>query len=183
MDGLEAIRTIRQHEHKSGRHTPIVALTALVMPGDQQRCLSAGADDYMPKPVSPDALLTTAGRWLPGCLDQAEGQLHPRQVPAALPASAPGIDRSDSPGEFQQCCRSIEQALQCRDFARVEESAGRLKRLSLSHGVRPLADQAMRVQFAARGSDAEHLVGAVERLRSVCTEASSPTTKPAVTAP
>ena len=49
MDGLEAIRRLR-HDIKFV-HTPIVALTALAMPGDQQRCLEAGATDYISKPV------------------------------------------------------------------------------------------------------------------------------------
>jgi CheY-like chemotaxis protein len=49
MDGLEAIRRLRSME--AFQHTPIIAITALVMPGDRERCLAAGADDYMGKPL------------------------------------------------------------------------------------------------------------------------------------
>ncbi len=49
MDGLEAIRRLRQDQKFT--HTPIFALTALAMPGDRQRCLDAGATDYITKPV------------------------------------------------------------------------------------------------------------------------------------
>ena len=49
MDGLEAIRLLRQD--KKFEQTPILALTALAMPGDQERCLNAGASDYIRKPV------------------------------------------------------------------------------------------------------------------------------------
>lgn len=57
MDGLEAIRRIRADPHMGT--VPIIAVTALAMPGDLERCLSAGADDYLTKPVHLRALLTT----------------------------------------------------------------------------------------------------------------------------
>jgi CheY-like chemotaxis protein/HPt (histidine-containing phosphotransfer) domain-containing protein len=56
MDGLEATRAIRAEEEKSGRHVPIVAMTAHAMKGDRERCLAAGMDDYVSKPVQADAL-------------------------------------------------------------------------------------------------------------------------------
>jgi signal transduction histidine kinase/ActR/RegA family two-component response regulator len=56
LDGLQAAREIRQAEARTRRHVPIVALTAHAMQGDKQRCLDAGMDGYLTKPIDPDEL-------------------------------------------------------------------------------------------------------------------------------
>ena len=57
MDGLEAMRRLRSDPRFAS--TPIVALTALAMPGDRERCLEAGATEYMSKPVGLKMLVKT----------------------------------------------------------------------------------------------------------------------------
>jgi CheY-like chemotaxis protein len=64
MDGLEATRLIRQHQQATGRRTPIIAMTAHAMPGDSERCLEAGMDDYIAKPVDFDRLLEMIDTWV-----------------------------------------------------------------------------------------------------------------------
>jgi hypothetical protein len=56
MDGMSATAAIRGHDTKQGRYTPVIALTAHALPGDQERCMAAGMDGYVSKPVSMDAL-------------------------------------------------------------------------------------------------------------------------------
>jgi CheY-like chemotaxis protein len=63
MDGYEATGEIRRREG-AARHTPIIALTAGAMPEDRERCIQAGMDDYMSKPVSSKAIGAVLARWV-----------------------------------------------------------------------------------------------------------------------
>jgi CheY-like chemotaxis protein/nitrogen-specific signal transduction histidine kinase len=56
MDGLTATKTIRESEHETQKHTPIIAMTAHAMVGDKERCLAAGMDGYVSKPLQPAEL-------------------------------------------------------------------------------------------------------------------------------
>jgi two-component system, cell cycle response regulator DivK len=62
MDGYQAISVIRAHDEL--RSLPLVAVTAQAMKGDQEKCLEAGADAYISKPINVDVLLTTLNRYL-----------------------------------------------------------------------------------------------------------------------
>ena len=62
MDGLEAIQRIRCHSHLA--QVPIIALTALAMEGDRDRCIAAGADEYMSKPIKLKQLVMTIAGFL-----------------------------------------------------------------------------------------------------------------------
>lgn len=63
MDGLDATRLIRKFEKKKKNHTPIVAMTALAMKGDKERCLDSGMDYYITKPVNPTELYETIEKY------------------------------------------------------------------------------------------------------------------------
>jgi signal transduction histidine kinase/CheY-like chemotaxis protein len=77
MDGLEATQAIREKERISGKHLPIIALTAHAMKGDEERCLAAGVDGYITKPIHSADLFTILERLVPS-------RLH-REIESALP--------------------------------------------------------------------------------------------------
>ena len=63
MDGFEATAAIRRQDRETQRHVPIIAMTANAMEGDRERCLAAGMDDYLSKPINVAQLTATLAHW------------------------------------------------------------------------------------------------------------------------
>ena len=63
MNGLEATAIIRENERSAGLHIPIVAMTAHAMAGDRERCLEAGMDDYLAKPIDSKKLYAVLSKF------------------------------------------------------------------------------------------------------------------------
>ncbi|MBJ6727160.1 hybrid sensor histidine kinase/response regulator [Geomesophilobacter sediminis] len=107
MDGYEATRAIRALEQQTGRKTPIVAMTAYALKGDRDKCIEAGADDYLAKPAQPAEVVALLERLAGGAVEAKE-QLEELPVEhvsspesAAEPVSAKPVPGEESSGELR----------------------------------------------------------------------------------
>ena len=182
MDGLAATRQIR--ETRSPDRLPIVAMTANAIEQDRRRCLEAGMNDTLTKPIDPDALWGALLRWITPVHRAAER-------PAAAPAVAPsdewqglaGLDAAAGLAAvrgnrklytgilrlFVQQQRDtparIQDALAVGDLAEAERLAHTLKSVAANIGARPLGEAAGQVESALRNYDPPVIVQ--EKLRAL----------------
>jgi two-component system sensor histidine kinase/response regulator len=143
MDGFEATAAIRSSEKLLGTHIPIVAMTAHAMKGDRERCLEAGMDDYVPKPLHVERLLDVIGRLATPAESApafvlAEKVLQPTPEFAVFD-SASALERVDDDrellaeiidlfhGQSAQLLGEIEEAVRAGDASGLERSAHSLK--------------------------------------------------------
>jgi response regulator RpfG family c-di-GMP phosphodiesterase len=153
LDGIAVVRAIRERERVAGGHLPVIALTARSRKEDRERCLAAGMDDFLTKPVSTAALfaaidrlaLTSSPRPLPagergpGEEGQADAGEHIGLLDAAAVLRACGEDAEALRG----MCRALEtrlpvrvaevcDALRAQDAPRLREAAHKLCPLLLA---------------------------------------------------
>jgi CheY-like chemotaxis protein/HPt (histidine-containing phosphotransfer) domain-containing protein len=173
MDGYEATTTIRQQEAHSGRHIPIIAMTANAMQGDRERCLAAGMDDYVSKPVQSVELVSVLQKWLPG-YNSVSPETTPlvsqslqvtQELPPALDAEAFTALKALSEGDDPAFVLSIiaafiqdtpvhldtlQQAAQAADATALERAAHTLKASSASVGACGMAELCLALQRLGR---------------------------------
>ncbi|HET8817945.1 MAG TPA: response regulator, partial [Xanthomonadaceae bacterium] len=155
LDGYALARAIRAEEAETGRtRTPIVALTAAALKGEAERCLAAGMDDYLAKPVPVATLAACLQRWLPQAAPPDAGADGGRTVLPQLgqpPALDPTVLASLTGGDAAVGQQLLEDfmATTVDDLAALEAARGAGDAPAIAH-------QAHRIKGAAR------LVGAVE---------------------
>lgn len=143
MDGFEATRAIR--EDSAYRDVPVVALTAHALSGYSDRCLRAGMDDYLSKPVDAAGLVGAVVRWgRPGALIARP----PRAAPAAAEEGVmlSGIDYAEALDRLQGNASTLDRVL--ADYGRRYAEAGSALREALARGD---ADGAARLAHTMKG--------------------------------
>ena len=135
MDGYEATAAIRRQP--DGHHVPIIAVTAQVMAGDQERCLSAGMDGYISKPVKQEDFVAVLHRWVPGKAEQKSDEPQPSGKLDDVISPVSAEDSSSFPGP--SAFGNISFALDPRDYcppARAGRSIRAIVNRPVIHGIR-----------------------------------------------
>ncbi|MEP6895659.1 MAG: response regulator, partial [Chloroflexota bacterium] len=105
MDGFEATQQIRAWEQENGTHIPIIAMTAHAMQGDRERCLAAGMDDYVTKPLQPRVLFSALDRWIQNDSSTTESQESTQDYSVSADTFSMGFDDGlfgESPSDSPQ---------------------------------------------------------------------------------
>jgi CheY-like chemotaxis protein/HPt (histidine-containing phosphotransfer) domain-containing protein len=193
VDGFQATLRIREDEH--ARHVPIIAMTALSMPGDRERCLAAGMDDYLSKPIRRVALDAAIQRWLPAdeprLNAQSNGNRDGLDPDSSCQPAQDVLDRATivqlrealTPEmreqlldtfdcQQEQCICDLGEAVQHGDREEVRRLAHLLKGSSASLGATSLRLCCERLEHVGRRQDPDVGETQVTELRTVAAAAS-----------
>ncbi len=177
LDGYQVAREIRQREVQAGRpRLPIVAMTAHALQGDRQRCIDAGMDDYMAKPISAGVLDRVLTRWLAvpsrGGAELSRDRVE--ELRSLFPGSEFGRMLRDVAAEIEADLEQIGAAVDGDDLATVAAAAHRLKGSARLVGAALLAEAADVLDQQARaGQAASGIADLVAILRERWGEASA----------
>ncbi|MDZ7261602.1 MAG: response regulator, partial [candidate division KSB1 bacterium] len=189
MDGFEATRLIRQKEGAQ-RHTPIIAMTAHAMKGDRERCLEAGMDAYISKPLQPQELFDAINKWAKSRnQDKAIAQPAKQQQPGDILETQESkevtpidletaLSRFDGDQEFlremveefltdaPERLQKLMAALQTGDVRVVERQAHSIKGAASNLSATSIADIAQRLETMGRSGDLAAMTEALQELDS-----------------
>ncbi|MBF0144199.1 MAG: PAS domain S-box protein [Magnetococcales bacterium] len=168
MDGFEATHAIRRMDQTSSRHIPIIAMTANAMKGDRERCLKAGMDDYLSKPVAPEDLKKKLQYWIP----KRMGEVPPIEINQLrqLFGSDDGVIREllrHFVTSTRELLAELGLSITAEKVARTGEIALELKGACSNMGASSMVQLSRQMEQAMEGpiwEDARHTLSALERV-------------------
>jgi PAS domain S-box-containing protein len=150
MDGFEATANIRHSERPGQRRLPIIAMTANAMQGDRERCVAAGMDDYLSKPIQIDSLRQLLAKWAGPPL------LPPGDLPTP-PAAPEPPTVSQAAAELTRAKANAVASADRREAQQVAALAHELKGSAGNLGLETLTGLAARLEARAGDSDWPHI--------------------------
>jgi PAS domain S-box-containing protein len=175
MEGLEATDAIRRKEHTTGSHVPIIALTAHAMKGDRERCLAAGMDDYIAKPVREMALRSVIDRVM-GRLPVRSEMATPRDNAEAVFDRAAALARAGGNvkllgelarlflGDCAKLLSAVHEAVVGQDARALERAVHTLKSSVGNFAAPATCEAAQRLEVMAREGELAQAEGAYAAL-------------------
>jgi len=155
LDGLETTKIIRENEKNTGKHIPIIALTARAMQEDRARCLESGMDDYVPKPIDRNHLYTTIanlikkdGKMSEEAIDLKEF-LERVQDDKELLLELLDIFSAD----FQEKRKQMGEAVENKDFDQIKSISHSLKGASGNISAKPLREVMLQCEEIGKKDD------------------------------
>jgi two-component system sensor histidine kinase/response regulator len=161
MDGFAATAAIRRREATTGHHVPIIALTANAMQGDRERCLAAGMDGYLAKPIKADELYSVIAQCRPKGEASPEDTLPPPLDLAAAMMVADGERELLQEmievllAEYPAQLATLRTALHDGDARRLEHTAHSLKGALGAVGATHAQGLAQQLETKARADQLE----------------------------
>jgi signal transduction histidine kinase/CheY-like chemotaxis protein/HPt (histidine-containing phosphotransfer) domain-containing protein len=181
MDGIETTRRIRAMESSPAARTPIIALTANAMMGQLEKCLEAGMDDYLTKPLDPLRLKDILERMLPAYVAPALPSLPPEIPGNDLKARLLQVTGGDA--DFasellsafvlcgQEMLSEMRRAQQSGDLPALAAACHKLKGASANLRIEPLRGLTAELEKRTRDGDGADIAAAIERISSAVTAA------------
>ncbi|MCX6158341.1 MAG: response regulator [Ignavibacteriae bacterium] len=178
MDGLEATKYIVQN-WKTDERPLIIAMTANVMQGDKEKCLNAGMDDYLSKPVVIDDVQKIIKKWVD--LIKQKKLVSRRSIKTSLMLDSDiiyGLKKLDGNNEFSDVIKlytdlapelisEIKSSFRVNDLTNLKSAASNLKRISLNLGANRLAEICFKVESMNGNSSKEELQSLIERMDNI----------------
>lgn len=140
MDGVDALKAIREIEKTTGTYTPVIAITAHAVRGDREKFLAAGMDEYITKPVDKELLYSTIGNMIKKFIDSKDQRF---------------VEYDKILVKSEKLIEMLGKMLETKDYETAENIAHKLRELNEASGKQSIRTNAFKIELALRKDNYE----------------------------